>query len=230
MTRKGIVRAAWVIAAGLMIVADHPAGAAPAADTAEVSDSGKPLKLTQSKLTKSGKTAAKKVHHSRKAKVAARRADKPKDIAAKKSAETEMPPAVADARAEMTPTDARGAAEITAPNSPIEIAASKQLDELDRAMNVAPEDVAPRAIKTQLVTDNQPQQSLPVIAQDSTQDSTQDSAPAQTIPVLPERANKTASMTAASGDAWAQSSLIGKIFIAFGGMLTLASAARMLIA
>ena len=29
---------------------------------------------------------------------------------------------------------------------------------------------------------------------------------------------------------WAQTSLIGKIFIAFGGLLTLASAARMLIA
>ncbi|MGB3866264.1 MAG: hypothetical protein WBA29_11630, partial [Xanthobacteraceae bacterium] len=37
---------------------------------------------------------------------------------------------------------------------------------------------------------------------------------------------------AATGDAssWAQASFIGKIFIAFGGLLTLASAARMLFA
>jgi hypothetical protein len=42
----------------------------------------------------------------------------------------------------------------------------------------------------------------------------------------------TESAAVASNDAspWAQTSMIGKIFIAFGGLLTLASAARMLIA
>jgi hypothetical protein len=43
----------------------------------------------------------------------------------------------------------------------------------------------------------------------------------------------TTGQAASAGDdnsSWAQASLIGKIFIAFGGLLTLASAVRMLIA
>ena len=40
----------------------------------------------------------------------------------------------------------------------------------------------------------------------------------------------TAAVVSTDDSAWGQTSLIGKIFIAFGGLLTLASAARMFMA
>lgn len=53
--------------------------------------------------------------------------------------------------------------------------------------------------------------------------------PAQTVAMAPVKA---AAMVAASGESstWDQTSMIGKIFIAFGALLTMASAARMFMA
>ncbi|MEO6382284.1 MAG: hypothetical protein ABIO35_09850, partial [Nitrobacter sp.] len=49
-------------------------------------------------------------------------------------------------------------------------------------------------------------------------------------PTSASRADITTGQAAASEDSWNKASLIGKIFIAFGGLLTFASAARMFMA
>jgi len=59
-----------------------------------------------------------------------------------------------------------------------------------------------------------------------------DKAPSATLAMAVAQAPGPTQAAAVSNDdsAWGQTSLIGKIFIAFGGLLTLASAARMFMA
>jgi hypothetical protein len=55
-------------------------------------------------------------------------------------------------------------------------------------------------------------------------------AVAPTVAMAMAQAPAAVSAVSSSESAWDQTSLIGKIFIAFGGLLTLASAARMFMA
>src|SRR5436305_744980 len=59
-----------------------------------------------------------------------------------------------------------------------------------------------------------------------------DKAPSATLAMAVAQAAPQSQAAAVSNDdsAWSQTSLIGKMFIAFGGLLTLASAARMFMA
>lgn len=202
MTSRTFGRAALLFAAGLLVFTAQPMVNAGAAE----SGTAKPAKPPA--LTAAKKVRIQKAGVPRKAvKIAAKR----KMIAPREDArEAEMSASVANANAQMPAADARGGAAMTA-TPPLEAAAAEQLTELGKSLTASPANDEPPQTPVQIAANDQPQTTPPVIA------------PAPSRPTEQAR-------PAASNDAWAQSSLIGKIFIAFGGMLTLASAARMLVA
>ncbi|MFK4628908.1 putative membrane protein [Bradyrhizobium elkanii] len=132
-----------------------------------------------------------------------------------------IPATVANANAELTSGDDNAAATpvkanalIAAADKPADqsdgnVVASDQLNDVDRALQ-------------QEQPAEQPQPAQPQTAQ-------QEAPPAQ--PPVAVAAPKPAPVLASSDSAsWDQTSLIGKIFIGFGALLTVASAARMFMA
>jgi hypothetical protein len=217
MTIKASGRAALVIAAGFWICAAGPSQAADDADTAAtpvVTHSAHHLK--KSAHHESSKEA-KKSPDSKKAADAADRSDSPAlqpsllsaSVANANAQMTTDTPASKDAEAmtERANNIVQAAADNAAPPQPTSdspVVASDQLNDVDRAL------AAPPA---------QPEAATPVDAQ-------------QAQPASPSASNPPAVVVAASSgnSTWDQTSLIGKVFIGFGALLTLASAARMFIA
>lgn len=217
MTIKASGRAALVIAAGLWICALGPSQAADDADNTAapvVKHSSHHLKKYAHHASSS---EAEKSSDSKKTADAANREHGP---ALQRS---QLPPSVANANAQLTTDtpaskDAKAMTEraniimqaaadnaaATQPVSDTPVVASDQLNDVDRAL------AAPPA---------QPDAATPVDAQ-------------QAQPASPSAANPPAVVVASSNgnSTWDQTSLIGKIFIGFGALLTLASAARMFIA
>lgn len=236
MDIKASGRSALIIAAGLTVGLWCGAPATPsfAAPQAAASDSGSPAKPTPKKK------AVK--HHAKpaKAKQAQAKPSEPNPADTKQSeaksvvkspveegraagAQTEpkpladasgaLPASIANANAQATPAEAAQAqptpsteapqAAATGATNPAVIAAD-QVNDLDRAATDAP----------QLQAQMQPQQQ-----------------PAAETAASPQpQADTQAKATTHDDDAWDKASLIGKIFIAAGGLLTLASAARMFMA
>ena len=122
-----------------------------------------------------------------------------------------MPPAVANAKAQIasadTPTAAAASAMTGRANDNVQAAADNTAAPNDETQVVAPDQL--NDIDRALQQDNPPAQKAVIAATD-----------ARPAPV----------MASSHSSAWDQSSLIGKIFIGVGTLLTLASAARMFMA
>ncbi|WP_456660271.1 hypothetical protein [Bradyrhizobium sp. JR3.5] len=134
-----------------------------------------------------------------------------------------MPATVANANAELTSGDGNAS---TAPANvnPVmaasdkpgdaqpdgSVVASDQLNDLDRALQ-------------QEQAAEQPQPAQPQTIQ-------QEAPPAQPPPVVVAAAKPAPVLASSDSASWDQTSLIGKIFIGFGALLTVASAARMFMA
>ena len=206
MTRSAAY-AALVIAAGFLSAAVAPAAAEPTdhqGASAERTDKpGKPIALTKpvaGKKVARSRGRAKLAVRSRKATPVAAKSERRKIIEAK--AETDA----AAAPAALPATVANARAQLPAASAgtnPMEVAAADQLNELDRALNEP-------AVKID--------DAKPTIAILAVRPAPEPAPPALAVA---EPSNPTP---------WDRSSLVGKMFIALGGMLTLASAARMLIA
>jgi len=221
MTIKASGRAALVIAAGLWICALSPSQAAD--------DANNTAAPVVTPVVKHSAHHLKKYAHHESSKEAKRPSDSKKtaDAAAREPGPAlpspQLPPSVANANAQLT-TDTpasqdakamterannivQAAADNTAAAQPVAdspVVAPDQLNDVDRALAAAPA------------------QAEAAVAPVDT--------PQATTPANP--ANPPAVVVASSnGDStWDQTSLIGKIFIGFGALLTLASAARMFIA
>ncbi|WP_027584655.1 hypothetical protein [Bradyrhizobium sp. Ai1a-2] len=139
------------------------------------------------------------------------------------AAAVSLPVSVANAKAELTPNvpadsasamSAKANTLLAASDKPDEakapgdgdVVASDQLNEVDRALQESQQQNQPAA---------QPQQPAPAVAMTTAQAST--AAPA-------------APVASTDDSTWDRTSLIGKIFIAAGALLTMASAARMFMA
>lgn len=214
-----IRKAGWTAlfaAAGVWLCLSAPVEAATARAKPGVANAGKPIVL--SKFSKRKSHAAKTARHARKssAKQASRKTSKATDEtrAAMKPAKA-LPPAVAEAHAEVPASntfaedEARNLAaldetDVVSNVDGVQIAAAGQLNEMDRAAEAVPAPPPPA-----------PAVEPPV------------SAPKMytTIPAAEKQAARPD-----ESDPWSKTSLIGKIFIALGSLLTLASAARLLIA
>lgn len=240
MDIKASGRSALIIAAGLTVSVWCIAPATPsfAAPQAAASDSGsapkpapkkkavkhhaKPAKAKQAQAKPSEPNPSETKQSEAKSVVKSpveegRAADaqtEPKPLA---DASGALPASIANANAQATPAEAAQAqptpstetSQAAAPaaaagaTNPAVIAAD-QVNDLDRAATDAP----------QLQAQMQPQQP----------------AAAETAATPQPQADTQAKATTHDDDAWDKASLIGKIFIAAGGLLTLASAARMFMA
>lgn len=211
--------AALLAAAGVWLCLSAPAEAATGRATPGVANADKPIVL--SKFSKRKSHAAKRsraasARHARRssAKQASRKASKTSGEARAVAQQTPaLPPAVAEARAEVLASNTFAADEarniaalddtdVVSNVDGVQIAAAGPLNGMDRAVEAVPAPPAPAV-------------EAPV------------SAPKMftAIPTVDRQAARPD-----ESDPWSRTSLIGKIFIALGSLLTLVSAARLMIA
>lgn len=222
MDMKASGRSALIITAGLWMCFAGPMRAtesdARASDSTAKTESaaGAPVALNKFTKHRSKKQAA----VSRKSeKAAAKPADAKKadeaDAAQDAAASPNIPASVANANAQLqagdTPAD--NALKIAAAQADNALKTAKQNDQAQNDQAKAPATNAEMVSADQL---NEVDRSL-----------SEDKAP---TPTLSMAVAQTPAVARNSDSSWDQASLIGKVFIAFGGLLTFASAARMFMA
>ena len=222
MMVKASGRSALILATGFFVCFAGPSHAAAGADTAATT--AKPEKagapVTLHKIARHGTHHGQKYAHRKSGKAAQKSdADKTADAADDSDHSSAIPPAVANANAQLGSTDtptANAAKAMTARASDIvqaapaqpaadgqadgKVVAADQLNEVDRALRETAPASTPAAATLTMAAAETP------------------AAPA------------TAVAATGSDNTWDQTSLIGKIFIGFGALLTMASAARMFMA
>lgn len=224
MIIKASGRSALILATGLFVCLAGPSQAAPGDDAATASSrsesaTGAPIKLNKyAKPRQSKKVAQRKSGKAVLKSSAAKKATFAADDTDNHS--TAIPPSIANANAQLAsaeapPDSARAmsakantmllaAADKPADSQPAaeaDVVAPDQLNDLDRALQQAKPEARPAAPAMALASAEAPAAPAAPVMSASKEDST-----------------------------WDQTSLIGKIFIAFGALLTMASAARMFMA
>ena len=223
---KASGRAALILAAGLFLLLGGVAQAEPSStgksDSAgKQADTAKPSKQRrhESGRTGDGKTAQKSGDKADKQDATAKAAEAKLGNKTNNDvpAASQIPPEVANANAQIaaadTPTAAAASAMTGRANDNVQAAADDTAN--GAAPNAEPQVVAPdqlNDVDRALQQDNPPAQKAVIAATE-----------AQPRPALVMASSQQSS-------AWDQSSLIGKIFIGVGTLLTLASAARMFMA
>jgi hypothetical protein len=227
MNIKASGRSALILATGLFVGFAGPSQAATGVDNATAgstseSAAGAPIALNQ--YIKRSSHHSKSYAHRKSSKVALKPSDTKKTANAAADdgdSSSPIPPSVANANAQLAATDTpAGNAKAmsarandilqAAPGNPADsqpameppVVSADQLNDVDRALHDSTPPAPPRAMAAA---------NAPVV-------------PAPAAPTAPVMANSTESSS------WDQASLIGKIFIGFGALLTMASAARMFMA
>ena len=209
MTIKASGRSALILATGLFVCFAGPSHAAAAANNAvagaTLETAGAPVALDKS--AKHGSHHLKKYAHRRSGKVALKPSpDAKADAADDGDDQTAIPPSVANANAQLPSAD-----------SPTGDAAKAMTARANDILQTAPD----RPADTQVVAADQLNDVDRALHEAAPPALALASADAPVAPVV-----------ANSGEpsSWDQASLIGKIFIGFGALLTMASAARMFMA
>jgi hypothetical protein len=216
-------RSALILATGLWI-----GFAGPVLATGDAAASSKPDSAAAATADNSAKHGSRQLK-----KYAHRKSDKP---AEKPAADAKAPDVAADdgdhspamPSSQMPPTVANANAELTSTDTPA-ASAKAMSDRVNNILQGSPDDKA----------DAQPAAGTAVVAADQLNDV--DRALHETTPVTTPLALASADTPAAApsppvaaassnNSSWDQASLIGKIFIGFGALLTMASAARMFMA
>lgn len=224
-------RSALIIAAGLWLGFAGPmratnSAAQPAGTAVQTENAGAPVKLGRFTRHHSHKRHAAHARKSAKAAPKTDEKDKEKTVAQSSDEKVPLPPTIANANAEI-PGNAedrpRTEADALA-NSAGEMLSSNQESsgqaETAPSPAAAPEIVSPDELNEIDKALNDEKQTTPTLALASL-DAAESASNGDNSP----------HNAAVSEDTtWNQASLIGKIFIAFGGVLTLASAARMFMA
>jgi hypothetical protein len=220
MTITASGRAALILATGLFVCFSEPSrAAATGADDKAAAASAE--RVTSGKSIRHSSRHWKRYTHRRYGRVASNSSETRKaadsDAADNGLKLSAIPAKLADANAQMTSADAPAnmASAMSAKAGTMLLAAA---DRLDAAQPVADQPVAdaPPAASDQLSdADRVPPQVPPSV---------------HTVGIAPAQASAAEPVLAASNDDWDKTSLIGKIFIGFGALLTMASAARMLMA
>ena len=229
MIIKASGRSALLLAAGLFVCFAGPSlAAADAEDAAAATKSepaGTPIELH--KYARHGSRHVKKYAHRRPGKVAqkASTGDKTADAANDGGRSPPFPPSVANANAQLASTDAppgSAAKAMTARANNILQATPDKPADAEPAAD-APSDAKVVAADQLNEVDRELRQGSPAASNSAAAPPAAASAETSTAPA-PVAAN------GSDRTAWDQSSLIGKIFIGFGALLTMASAARMFMA
>ncbi|KRQ97637.1 hypothetical protein [Bradyrhizobium valentinum] len=228
MTIKASAGSALILAAGLLVGFAGPLpaiAAGAAADSAEVSKSesatsGKSAKTGSRYLKK--RSADRKSTHAASKSTESKKADEKQVADASGSPQPAMPEWLANANAQMTSTDA-------APDTAKAISAAmseKANTVLQQAAVDKPADAEAVPADAAVVASDQLNDVDRALQEENPSTST------QTVAMASARSASEAPDQAASNDSSTldKTSLIGKIFIAFGALLTMASAARMFMA
>jgi hypothetical protein len=225
MIIKASGRSALILATGLFVCFAGPSQAAGATDPAASATAGAPIALN--KYVKHTAHHGKKLAQRKSGKVASKSSADPKDAAADDGDNSstiqpsEIPPGVANANAQLasadTPTGTAKAMAARA-NSIVQAAPDSQ---------ASPQPAAdPTQDNTQVVSADQ--------LNDIDRSLHESNAPATTLAMVsadaPAATTVATATTSNESTTWDQTSLIGKIFIGFGALLTMASAARMFMA
>lgn len=226
MQNKANGRSAIIIVAGLLALYGGPAAASGGSDSGRIvvaqNDSKSDAKADAAQSS-SGKSTARAHRHQR---ISSRhKAEKVAKSSDKKTSTTTKPADQANIQGDMTPAVANANAQMVGP-APSDGAVKSPADV---AQDAAPVSAANQDAATDAAAAGNTD--APVLASDQLNEldraATGDKAPPRVLrPVA--KASYVANTSAE--DTWSQTSLIGKVFIAFGGFLTLASAARMFIA
>ncbi len=232
MTINANGRSALILATGLFVCfagqAQAASGAEDPATVAKSETAGKPVALH--KYARAGSRHVKRYAHRKSGKVAMKASpdSKKADTADDSDHSSAIPPSVANANAQLTPGDT--------PTSDAAKAMTARANGIVQAAPDKPADAQPTA-------GDQPAAQQPnghVVAADQLNDvdrALRESPPPASSPsaatlALASAETPAAPVTAASNQSstWDQTSLIGRIFIGFGALLTMASAARMFMA
>jgi hypothetical protein len=234
MTNKANGRSALLLTAGLFVCLAGPSQSAPGAEdaaaTAPSETAGTPVALH--KYARQDSHHWKKYAHRRSGKVAQRASsgNRTADAADDGDRSSAIPPSVANANAQLT------SAQTASPDTPTGSAAKAMTARANDILQAAPDKPADAPPAADARSDGQ------VVAADQLNDVDralrEGAPPASTPPEAPlalasaeAPAAPAAPVTASDqSTAWDQTSLIGKIFIGFGALLTMASAARMFMA
>jgi hypothetical protein len=245
MNIKASGRSALIIAAGFWVCVSGPLQAAEDADggvTASRTETAAGPPVALSKFTKKSRHW-KHVSSQRKSVKVARDSTEraktsEKNVSEKKKtfeadaalnddgSAPSLPPAVANANAQMAAADG--------PADSATALSSQARDRLQVMAASQPDPQAqPPAPNTELVAADELNDVDRALSENGNDD--KDKAPSATLAMAAAQAQAPAQIQAAAvvspdDSTWSQTSLIGKIFIAFGGLLTLASAARMFMA
>jgi hypothetical protein len=230
---KAIARSALLVAAGLFVCFAGPspaaAGAEDAAAATKSETAGTPVVLHKSaRHTRHWKKYA--LRRSSKVAVKTSPGDKTADAADDGSRASAIPPSVANANAQLTASQATSA---DTPTGNAAKAMTARANDILQAAPDKPADATPAASAQSDV-----QSGAQVVSADQLNDvdrALRESSPAASTPPAAPLALASAQAPAAAASsnessAWDQTSLIGKIFIGFGALLTMASAARMFMA
>jgi hypothetical protein len=212
MTIKASGRSALILATGFLVCIAGPSHAAASANSAAASATseaaGAPVALDKS--AKHGSRHWKKYAHRRSGKVALKpSADAKADAADDGGDSTAIPPSVANANAQLPSAD-----------SPTGDAAKAMTARANDILQTAPD----RPADTQVVAADQLNDVDRALHETPPPTLAMASADAPVAPAAPVVASSS------EPSSWDQASLIGKIFIGFGALLTMASAARMFMA
>ena len=227
MNIKASGRSALIIAAAFWVCVSGPLQAAEDADggvavSKTESAAGPPVALN--KFAKKSRHWKRASSQRKSVKVASAENTKPSrikkvseaDAAMKDDIQSAIPPSVANANAQLA------AADLPADTSSVSTKASNMLRTM-AAKQGEPETPAPAA-NMELVAADELNELDRAVSEGKSEDK-----PART-PTLAMAMAQAPAAASSSESPWDQTSLIGKIFIAFGGLLTLASAARMFMA
>jgi hypothetical protein len=244
MNIKASGRSALIIAAGFWVFISGPLQAAEDADggaTASRTETAAGPPVALNKFTKKSRHWKRVSSQRKSVKVASRDSSEgaktpERKISAKKktleadaalnddSSAPSLPPSVANANARMASAD-----------SPADSATALSSQARDRLQIMAANQSDPQAqspaANTELVAADELNEVDRALSENANDD--KDKAPSATLAMAVAQAapaQPQAAVVSTDDSAWNQTSLIGKIFIAFGGLLTLASAARMFMA
>jgi hypothetical protein len=236
MNIKASGRSALIIAAGFWLCVSGPLQAAEDADGGVAASktegvAGAPVALN--KFTRKSRYRKQLSSQRKSVKVAAKASNETaKPLEKKKSADADASPKIADGQSaiplSVANANARLAAADVPPDDPNSVStkasnmlrtmAAKQSDAAD------PQAPAPAAANTELVAADELNDVDRALSENKSEE-----RPAIAPTVAMAMAQAPAAVST-SESTWDQTSFIGKIFIAFGGLLTLASAARMFMA
>jgi hypothetical protein len=220
MTVRTSARSALILATGLFVCFATPSQAAPAADDAVASAKSEKAgtAVALHKYARHGSHHLKKYAHRRSGKVALKSAgDKRADAADDGDHAPAIPASVANANAQLTSAD-----------TPTGNAAKAMSARANDILQAAPDQPAGA----------QPAADAQVVAADQLNDLDRAlrenpptaNPPAATMAMASAAPAAAAAANGTENSAWDETSLIGTIFIGFGALLTMASAARMFMA